>query len=206
MRNFVPPTVTSTESTALPHPEAGVQVKNPIEIVGSNAVRLLLGGGGYAIIDLADLPKVAGYRWSRDRGYAQTAVKIGGRKINVRLHRLIMEPTDGRYIDHRDGDRGNCQRSNLRFCTRYENCLNRGANVLNRTGYKGVRQHKSGLYFVQIKQHGKTFRVGDYETAEQAARAYDFLARRFFGDFARLNFPEDGDKALIHSEDGNAPG
>ena len=191
MENFVSFTATSTGDAASSGPEAGVQVRNTIEIVGSNTVRLLLGGGGYALIDLEDLPKVAGYRWSRDRGYARTAIIKGGRKATVRLHRLLMSPADGQFIDHRDGNRGNCKKSNLRPCTHYENCLNRAASAANATGFKGVRRHKSGYYFVQIKQHGKSVRVGKYALPEEAAHAYDFLARRWFGSFARLNFPED---------------
>ncbi len=106
MKNFMPPTAASTGNATSSRPELGVQVKNPLEIVEGNAVRLLLGGGGYAVIDLADLPKVAGYRWSRDRGYARTAIKIGGKKTTMRLHQLLMSPADGQVVDHRDGDRG----------------------------------------------------------------------------------------------------
>jgi hypothetical protein len=38
-------------------------------------------------------------------------------------------------------------------------------------------------------QMGKHIFIGEYETQEKAARAYDREASKYFGEFARLNFP-----------------
>jgi hypothetical protein len=98
---------------------------------------------------------------------------------------------NGLQVDHINGLRWDCRRSNLRLCTKIENMLNRAPNIKNSTGYKGIQRHKSGYYYVQIKHLGQQYRVGKFETPAEAARGYDFLAGKFFGEFARLNFPDD---------------
>ncbi len=183
MRSYLPP-------TAHGNVDAELLVKNPL-IVDGDAVRILLHGGEVALIDLADLPAVAHLRWTPDGlGYARCRSWCNGKLEYPRLHRFLFGPkAEGWYIDHINGRRWDCRRANLRLCSRSQNVLNRAPNVANRTGFKGVQRHKSGFYFVQIKHCGQQYRVGNYETPEEAARAYDFLAGKWFGKWARLNFP-----------------
>ena len=62
--------------------------------------------------------------------------------------------------------------------------------VTNTSGYKGVvRHHRSGRWNAQIKDGPKSLFLGSFETAADAARAYDEAALRLRGEFARLNFP-----------------
>jgi hypothetical protein len=54
---------------------------------------------------------------------------------------------------------------------------------------------------IRYNLHGKkhTHRIGDYEFAIDAANAYDVVARRIFGRFAKLNNPTEEDKKCATS-------
>lgn len=62
----------------------------------------------------------------------------------------------------------------------------------NTSGYRGVTQTQYGTWAANIKDpNGKQEYLGTFQSKELAARAYDTAARKYHGECARLNFPNE---------------
>lgn len=153
--------------------------------------RIPLSDGAVALVDDGDADLLLPYRWFPSRTghlvYA-TARDAGGRHIS--MHRLVLGfGPDDLDIDHKDRDGLNNQRDNLRPCTRSQNMANRTVSRAPKwSRFKGVTRAKTqGRWFAQIGVRGLSIRLGTHHSEEEAARAYDHEARRYFGEFARTN-------------------
>lgn len=111
-------------------------------------------------------------------------------------HRVIWALANGRWptaqIDHRDCNPGNNRPDNLREASHSENCWNQSAVRGGTSQFKGVCFCKqTGRWLAQIKVGGKKPWLGRHDTEKAAAQAYDAFARKHFGEFAHLNFPDE---------------
>jgi hypothetical protein len=151
--------------------------------------RIPLSDGQYALVDAADYEWLSQYHWHLcSGGYA--ARSENGRRIL--MHREIMQPPKGMVVDHVDGSRANNCRGNLRVCTRAENQRNQRKQRGSACGFKGVGYLKgSKRCHAKVVFEGKTVWLGHFDDEVAAARAYDAKAVELFGEFARLNFPEE---------------
>lgn len=139
--------------------------------------------------------------WSHGRGIflAPYQAKSGyvsvrlGESANRYIHRLIgvtyLGLGDGMVIDHKDGDKANNNVSNLRVCTKTQNQGNRRMGKNNTSGFKGVSWHKGDKRWrARLSTKDGEIFLGQFKTPEDAARAYDAVAVKQFGEFASLNF------------------
>jgi hypothetical protein len=154
-----------------------------------DAVRMIpLGDGFYAYVDAVDYEWLSRHTWHHSNGYAFRWEK--GRRIY--MHSDIMQPPNGKLADHFDSNRANNCRSNLRVCTQAENLRNQRKRHGARSRFKGVFYDvRFGKWFAQCRLEGKRHWRGYFDDESEAARAYDQMAVELFGEFARLNFPEE---------------
>lgn len=159
----------------------------------SGGAFLIIGAASFAI-DEAVTDEVSTYNWHVNGGYAANS-QLGP------LHRWLMRAAFGEEVDHIDGDQTNNRRANLRIVSRSENMRNRQRFGSAPTIFKGVS--KSGdKWRATIQVDGKRKALGRFANPVNAAHAYDCAARKHFGKFARLNFPEKGEQSalLVHDE------
>jgi hypothetical protein len=165
-------------------------------------IEIPLTQGKVAIVDDGDAARVLAYKWTlltiKREGkityYARRNVAPhgwNGPQKSILLHRFILNAPDGIHVDHIDLDGLNNRRSNLRLATNSQNHCNIPSRP-HRTGLRGVEKIRhSESYGARIKVNGKLIRSGRFDTPEEAARAYDELARRYHGVFATLNYPSE---------------
>lgn len=148
--------------------------------------------GKFALVDLEDYKILSQRKWRyHSAGYA-----VGGgnyykkdRKIpNIYMHREILQVTGGVQVDHINGNRLDNRKSNLRICTQSQNKMNTKKNSRNKSGYKGVAWHKSSrTYQAYINFSKKFICLGYFHDPKKAAIVYNTAAKKYFGDFAKLN-------------------
>lgn len=95
------------------------------------------------------------------------------------------------HVDHIDLNGLNNQKHNLRLCTNHQNSFNKRIPSENKSGFKGVSFHKrAGKWRARVKFNRKENHIGLFKSKIEAARAYDKLAVKLFGEFARTNVDE----------------
>jgi len=91
-------------------------------------------------------------------------------------------------IDRVDSSLDYCP-GNCRWITHQQQVLNR-PNRKRRHLFKGVWPLPFGTRWrAYMTVESRRISLGCYATAEEAARAYDVAAKKYFGEFAKLNFP-----------------
>jgi hypothetical protein len=160
--------------------------------------------GHVALVDAADYERVAAKKWATvlchgTQPRAQHYWREGRRVRAIGLGRFILDAPAGLVVDHINGDPLDNRRVNLRLCTQADNAMNRRKHSGQKTGrnpFKGVFPQKvGGKFFARVTCRGVDYRLGTFATAEEAARAYDAKARDLHGEFARLNFPHEPQRA-----------
>lgn len=162
--------------------------------------------GLVALVGDEDFEWLNQYKWhvhtandkKRCQCYAARSVRQSGkpRQRVQYMHKLILGADETKtLVDHKDGNKLNNQRQNLRIANSYENQHNQVKHCNNTSGYKGVSWNKSSnKWQVSIQINNKNKYIGVFENKIDAAKEYDKNAVLYFGEFANLNFPMTQDK------------
>ena len=163
--------------------------------------RIYLGEGIWTKLDEADYYRLRKYKWIvYGRGtscYAFRFKFVGPNKtVMMAMHREILQSTDGRFVDHRNCESLDNRASNLRFATRAENNYNRRKKKNATSQFLGVCFDKRTRNWISVAVHNKKrVWLGRFDDEVEAAKAYDEAAKKYFGEFARLNFPPESEES-----------
>lgn len=151
---------------------------------------LTLPSGHLSLVDAADLPQIQQHTWYavklRNGVYVAGRVRINGAIIRTYLHRFLTRVTPELEVDHRNRIGLDNRRINLRTCTSSQNIANTAVRTTSRIPYRGVN-YEAKRYRARVVYEGKTFHLGRFDTAWEAAQAYNKAALELWGEFALLN-------------------
>ncbi len=118
----------------------------------------------------------------------------GPHRETIYMHREIMEVILGyrldpsEEVDHRDGDGLNNRTDNLRVATKSQNRANQQHPRIGPSGFRGVSwQAANSKWRARSRFNGKETLFGYFDTAIEAAEAYDKAVLEFHGEFAATN-------------------
>lgn len=143
--------------------------------------------GQNAMVDAYDFEWLSQWNWcacwspSTKSFYARRGLPT------IHMHRVILGCKRGEFVDHINHNTLDNRRQNLRRCGHRANSHNRGLRSDNSTGFKGVYLRRSGRWQGQFTLNGKRISLGYFNTAREAAQAYNSAAMVHHGEFARLN-------------------
>lgn len=152
-------------------------------------MELNISGTYKVIVDDTDAHLLTEWRWHAHvtgpnvyaRGYP-----IGNRKGGLfYLHRVILGVNDrSSDVDHRNGNGLDNRRTNLRLASRSQNNANRHAVQSYSSPFKGVHyETQTGRWRAEVMKDGYRYRLGRFDSIEEAAAAYDAKARELFPGF-----------------------
>jgi len=173
--------------------------------------RIYLGDNIWTIVDPADYYSLSNFNWyyngNGSKFYAIRSIKVApGKTKMVSMHRQLMQDQldaalrtqnsrrnnlrSKLLVDHINNDPLDNRRANLRLATWSQNMRNRPKTKTKTSSkYIGVCFEKRICrWTVKIRTNGKRYWIGTFKSEIEAAKAYDRAARKYHGEFAKLNF------------------
>ena len=151
--------------------------------------RIPLTNGGVVKVDDDDFDYLNQFKWrgKKSDGGKQTHavrdVNLGGRKVTVRMHRLLTEASADHIVYHVNGNGLDNRKRNLNARP-----IRPWTTRAKTSAFRGVRDAGSSEFVAEIEFIGTTYLLGTFAEPEAAARAYDKAARDLYGSNARTNF------------------
>jgi hypothetical protein len=143
--------------------------------------------GKEAIVDDEDYARFSSFKWCFHKGYAVRNTRIDGARRHIYLHREVAGLIfgDERQADHKNTNKLDCRRLNLRIASDAQNKQNVGKKANNTSGFKGVSRN-GAKWRATIRNGAAPIYLGTFDTPEMAHAAYAQAARALHGEFARV--------------------
>jgi hypothetical protein len=156
--------------------------------------KIRLTEGKITIVDPDVFYRLNNFQWcaaGRDQSfYAVRFLNNANKGIRlISMHRELMNFPVGLFVDHHNGDSLDNRITNLRIATRSQNlCNRRKTSSKTSSRFRGVTFRKNvGKWAARIRYLGKEIWLGLFDSEIDAAKAYDEAAKKYHGEFARLN-------------------
>jgi hypothetical protein len=149
--------------------------------------------GKVAIVDDGDFERLNQFKWHNQHGYAWRSQWINGKVVHFAMHREILGIEDRKvHVDHKNLNRLDNRRDNLRIAPKGGNAhnkrkLQRAIPGIRRCEFKGVHRQQNQKWYSVIYKDRRPYYLGNFDTPEQAALAYNAAAKKLHGEFALLN-------------------
>ena len=132
--------------------------------------QLPLSQGKFALVDDADHPLLADFRWcyrgeKGKEGYAVRHAKVDGKDRLLYLHRSLMQPPPDHEVIFRNGDTLDCRCENLCVVTKKEARQHHfRARSNSASGVKGISyNHRPRTWSVDVYRDRRVWRVGAFD-------------------------------------------
>ena len=152
--------------------------------------------GFIALVDDEDFERVNQIKWqtqiNKSNIYAMNRIKREDKTIKRYLHRFILKLENtprGTDVDHINHNGLDNRKENLRTCTQSQNNMNSIPQKNKKSIYKGVYFNRLNNKFItRIYINRKCVYHAFFSSENEAAKAYDIAAKKYYGEFAYLNF------------------
>ena len=138
------------------------------------------------LFDLDDLPIIEIRSWYVDKdGYLKSSYYYLGVMRIIRFNRIVAHPKPGQRVDHKNRNRADNRKQNLRCCSFSENNRNRGLYSTNTSGVTGVVFDKKRKQWMATIMHDhKRIFIGRFPNKSDAIKARLEAEIHLFGEFA----------------------
>lgn len=143
-----------------------------------------------ALVDDEDFSSMSQYKWRiNNRGYVVHSLRSHERGNPnlcdpLPLHRAVMRSERGRIVDHKNGNRLDNRRSNLRFATNAENIRNQ-PSAAGVTFHRGRQKWQAAIQFEK-----RSIYLGVFTDRNDAVAARRAAEIKYFGEFAAIRSEE----------------